>query len=632
VGTRVTRWDQLDEFLAGEEAEPREIKLRRGREEEARRVLTEHFKRVPGHALADFGDAVAFERVEEYRVHQVRVDSLYETRQVARRVRPHAGEALPACRTTEVNIDPWAFDNPPPDEFKDDTEELIIQDSQRVCDCTGCRGKGVLPCSGCSGGKAVLCSSCRGAKEVACGRCGGSGRYREQVGTDTITENCTSCAPGGSRFNCLWCKGTGQVHRQQPRHQVVVCTCNFGKVQCSNCGGHGRVKCAGCGGRGVVGCGSCRESGKTVAFLAVVRTFTSSTASRVAGEGVPTPAVKEMARAGTFHPAAELVTTGVPDVADPESGNPALNRALVRLLRTASEGTPAGGRVACVRLAVGTSHALKVTYSHDGATYVLWLLGGEMTVLAPESPLTEAMGEKVREAVELWNGGQERKAALALRDALDMAEQDADCRAAYDELSGDIPQRLQERGERANTFRRWVKRNPVLVVVLLVLLAPLLLSCVGGLGLVLFGGPRDRRPGPPPEWADRGPQVTDNGPPRPLDRPVPAEKSVSVGFVNYEVFLETGQAGKLTVAIDRYKSERYIGELALLFEAPGGLTVPARVKVEKGQLEVEVSITAGTRPGKYEVRVVPEGVKRDPLSTDRCTVTVTEPFRPPVRP
>lgn len=641
---RLNGWGQLDAVLAKTEAVPRPVRLKGDREEEVRRVLATHFAKVPGHDLKDFGDEVEFESAEEHPVYRVELHTLFERREAVRRIKPHDGCQLPTPRVTEASIDLWAFTNPPPDAFQEGKEELRIDDSREVRQCGGCQGRKASDCTACQATGAVACPRCKGTGKEECPRCGGTNVVREKVNEIEKKSNCDcSFTRGlferdGRVYSCPKCNNIGYTVRYEPVYATRPCgACpHEGRITCQGCRGKGKVRCdpphGRCGGSGKLPCQTCQGSGHQVAYLAVVRTFTPGTAARTAaGEGVPAQAARELAKAGGFGSICEVDSTEARERLTPGRGNPPLKRAVAHVIQAGAAGKPEGCRIARHRLVVAVAHALKVEYTHEKKAYTAWLLGEEMTVFAPSSPLTEAMAGKVREAVELWNGGQERKAALALRDALDMAEKDTDCGAAYEEVQGEIPRKLRERGKTATTPTRWARKNLLLVGCLLfVLVPPLLLSCTGVLALVaglLPTGP-SLDPAALRELEQRAAEEEKR-------REAERAKEVSVRFEDTSHFLEAGKSGTLRVSVRREGvgggRPQAGGDIILKFEAPSNLKLPASVKVEKGQLEVEVPVTAGKQAGKYSVKVIPEGLKNMAFS-DTCTITVAEPFNPGVPP
>jgi hypothetical protein len=260
-----------------------------------------------------------------------------------------------------------------------------------------------------------------------------------------------------------------------------------GVVLCSACGGSTQVPCGQCSGSGRLGCRGCGGSGKVVSFLAVVRNFTPGSATRtVPSAKMQAGAARGLADLDGFRPLLDLPVPDVSDPVEPDGADAALRDAIRKVFEKAQAGTPLDGRIARQHLTLGVMHALKVRYAYDGKAYTAWLVGDRMQVIAPDSPATEAMQEKVREALALWKRGEERPAALAIREALDMAEKDADCMAAFDALRDSIPEELEERGRRATTFGHWLKQHKVLVIVLGVVLALMASQmCLGLLFLAL---------------------------------------------------------------------------------------------------------------------------------------------------
>ena len=107
--------------------------------------------------------------------------------------------------------------------------------------------------------------------------------------------------------------------------------------------------------------------------------------------------------------------------------------------------------------------------------------------------------------------------------------------------------------------------------------------------------------------------------------------TVEVRFADTRVTVPAGGTTKLRIKVgDDWKP--HDTDMVLRFEIPPGLTLPAEVKVPKGQLEVEVPLTAGNEPGKYIVKVVPVGVRNTATFGDSVAVTVSEKPKPVVPP
>jgi hypothetical protein len=123
----------------------------------------------------------------------------------------------------------------------------------------------------------------------------------------------------------------------------------------------------------------------------------------------------------------------------------------------------------------------------------------------------------------------------------------------------------------------------------------------------------------------------DQPPVQPKPPPVQPEPppDVAVRFVAPTVQVEAGQAGKLRIAVDRRGRALQRDAVALTFEAPSDLKLPAFLLLERGQVELDVPVTAGQTTGKFEVKVVPRVLGSEHPSFDTCLVTVIEPARGP---
>jgi len=221
-----------------------------------------------------------------------------------------------------------------------------------------------------------------------------------------------------------------------------------------------------------------------VAYLAVVRSYTPGSTSRMALSGKVPKAVARIAdRINDFRPLFHFPM--LETLTMPEGGNANLGRVLEEVFQVAGEGVPEGGRIARQLLSVGTAEILRVAYSYDGQSYAAWLIGRDRKIVAPKSPLTQIVEQATQEAVSLWEQGEKREAARTLRAVLDITEKDADCEAAYDRMSKSLPKELEEHGRRADFLLRWLKKHGILLLVGLVIatvmLGPMMCFVCAGL-------------------------------------------------------------------------------------------------------------------------------------------------------
>jgi hypothetical protein len=99
------------------------------------------------------------------------------------------------------------------------------------------------------------------------------------------------------------------------------------------------------------------------------------------------------------------------------------------------------------------------------------------------------VADRVDEALRLWEGGERRAAALVLQDVVEMARSDRRCKQALDARRADIPPELWGLAGRVFSLAKFLRRNPALAVVLLVVGGAMLLG-VGVLAVGMLAGPK----------------------------------------------------------------------------------------------------------------------------------------------
>jgi hypothetical protein len=107
---------------------------------------------------------------------------------------------------------------------------------------------------------------------------------------------------------------------------------------------------------------------------------------------------------------------------------------------------------------------------------------------------------------------------------------------------------------------------------------------------------------------------------------VPSEEEFALSFSHPDHTMEAGTASKLRLVVSAPTTQRSPnGYVLVRFETPSNLRMPAQA-VEKGSLEIDITISADLKTGKFQVRVLPEKVRNTGLHPV-CTVTVVEPQR-----
>ena len=536
-----TEWNQLDGLLAEQNGEPQPVRLSRASEDRFRSALTAHADAVPGHTVERLGDAITVESVEAVPVYRVRLDSLYECRRVEPRQRSHAGEHLPPATVTVARLDPWSFDASSPDGFAVSTDELPVEGSQRIETCGRCGGVGGTPCQSCGETGAVTCFRCGGGGTEECGTCSGRGIEVVVVGSRSEPRDCRSCLGGyvvyaGSekRYPCMACRGNGVYHVQVDDKKPIQCRrcLGGGREVCTMCGGKRSLKCKSCSGSARLMCEGCRGSGQIVSYLAIVRSFDPGSTARAASEiKVPGRLIDRLEECER-DPVIDVRTTDVPNLVHLTAGPADMRDAIEQAFAESVGGCPADHRVARQRLSVGLTNVHRVKYQYGGKSYSAWWMDTPDNPLLASitSPLADAVGDLVNEALRLWEGGERRAAALMLQDVVAMAKSDRRCREVLDDRRADIPPELWSLAGRVFSptkalGRGWktLKRNPALLVVLVVVGGAMLLG-IATMTIGMLARPKDQprqqvrevrdaepKPGRDPRYDE----------PRPRDEPRP---------------------------------------------------------------------------------------------------------------
>jgi serine/threonine protein kinase len=446
-----------DRILAGHELPWRKLAPATAAEELGlRQRLDEYVGAVPYHDLDAVGAALVPLHAAEVSVYEASLETLTESREVVGRSRPYEGEPLPPRRTTPENVSVWGCELPAEDGLSEARREHTIADSQWVRPCWGCDGQGTISCDGCGGRGRIGCQRCVGLKRIECGECRGSGSVRESH-HEQRTRPCLHCADWAVQRMlgltqspvCPRCRGSHVETYWEPQTRVAPCPrCGSrGTLACPQCLEAGEVGCPQCQARGHLTCQTCSGRGRLLEYLAVVQTFQRTASSaRAAAHDLP-PEVLSGLTAADFE--SVLVSEAAPfdPSLTPTHGLAPLRQTVADLLAGAARVLPAGQRLARQRLEVRRSVLHLFRYRCHGRDYDVWLWGREHKLHAPVNPVTTALDEIVTAALELWQEGQVRDAALRLQDAMLMARRDPTCREALQTQRPRIPAELWQRAE-----------------------------------------------------------------------------------------------------------------------------------------------------------------------------------------
>jgi hypothetical protein len=277
---------------------------------------------------------------------------------------------------------------------------------------------------------------------VECRACNGKGR-EERTRKVPKYRDCPRCRASGrvENYRCGDCDGTGRVEYRGDEIYTVPCSVctERGQVPCGTCKATGEVRCEVCRATGAVVCPTC--SGRCWLVETKVIRQTLSAADRATAPtrpaAIPPDVFKQVRPNRDYARVGQIVS---PDLAPfaaefslPES--PDLADQVRELIRTAQQAN-AGARLARQQLVVYAAAAYQFAYEVDKKQYDCWVAGGGGELHAPVNPITDELEQMVRDAIEDENA---RRAALAVRDAREMAQDDDFCAAALDRVKDDVP-------------------------------------------------------------------------------------------------------------------------------------------------------------------------------------------------
>ncbi|HEY1187197.1 MAG TPA: protein kinase [Gemmata sp.] len=464
--------------------------------------LPRHFKRyvkgIRHHSQSALPDKMELDGAWAHHSRFAVLTSLYETRVASVVTRPYEGEPVPISTRPATEIDPWSCRLPIPNAMKSGTAEFPIPETQRVLECGACRGGGRGPCSGCNGSRSVPCPTCSGTKMAPCSTCRGKGR-EERVRKVKRFRDCRRCRGAGHTDNarCRECNGTGRAEfRDEERYTVPCGSCSErGHVPCRPCNATGAVACSICRSSGAVACKTCAGKRQLAEVWVVRQTFRAADQTGVPTQPELMPAeVFDLLQKGkTYAPVATVLSPELtPFGADLGPAAPSELTASVRALLAAAPAADRGGRLVRQRVVVHAAPGYQFTYRSRKKEYDCWLTSADGELFAPVNPVTDELERTVRAAAA---SDDKREAALVMRNAREMAEDDDTCAAALARVKGEVPDDVWAWSKAVWSEE---KRNMVLagaggtavgfVLLLLGALTSLVLLLVFGVLVVLVGG------------------------------------------------------------------------------------------------------------------------------------------------
>lgn len=427
--------------------------------------LTAYAEDVPHHDIDNFGSIIRITAVGTIPIFSIDLDTHYEARECVAGEKPYEGWPIAPLAVTQDNVDVWAYDLSVPSGFAQTTTDTLIDASQQVYSCGECNANGIVTCPQCDGGRVVTCPQCDGAcSQVSrCSECGGQG----QVNLGRRIQRRRKCYCTGGRVQDYrsghhdeWvvhsvCNGTGEQLYDDMEPYFVNCPVCRGRgeidVRCSTCNGNGQLRCSTCSGQGQLTCPKCEGHKKLVFFLVVRQVFTATKdSSRVPAFPCPASAVQLLTPADF----ALLARKSSTELAAQDAINTqydALAENIDYFLTTARTRLSEAQRICNQSLQVREGSVHHVLYQYHKDSYELWVVGKDMQVYAPASPVTEYAQSRVEEALRLWDAGSTFKATSPLLIAEEMGKSDVNCQMVLDRMAGRIPVGLKT-GTKLNWF------------------------------------------------------------------------------------------------------------------------------------------------------------------------------------
>ena len=401
-----------------------------------RRRLTAFANDIPHHGIDKFGSVITLRDTCLVPRYQVEVQTLYEQRFVERREKPYQGQIVPLLSVTEANVDPMSFEFRRRQEFEPFQDEMLVDASQEIHDCSDCDKTGSATCPECAGEGDVPCPQCGGSTAVVCPQCQGRGALKreQQIPAEKRCYGCWGsgvyrggilAAADGRASRCPMCYGRGFTMGYDIEQIVVPCNnCGTaGQIQCRNCRATGIVTCAKCRGATNITCPRCDGRTAVVSYLAIVRTLDPIVQTQVHFDQAPSEAVQALLvdRVAADNHLVCVEATETTKVTDflaelPEaSAVRVLATELGKLLATA-EGQVLSkkGAIEWQRVEIRQSVAASIRYEFAGQQYEAWTFGLSMDLLPIRSPFSDLVQEEFESAITRWEHGEKRRAAATL--------------------------------------------------------------------------------------------------------------------------------------------------------------------------------------------------------------------------
>ena len=232
-----------------------------------RRKIGEWAASVPNHPYSNLSDLIEYKALWYRPSYSLKLKTLYNSRELTKRVTPHSGEAVPVQRFFgRGDVDLWSFNLRVSEGFGNEVHTFAVPDSQSVEKCSKCNAVGSITCPDCGGAKKVTCSKCGGAGEWDCESCSGKGSWVCRDCYNGVTRHTEVIRNGEYAYSEY--KDGKEVRFFRDKNVSVEKKCTMckgtGRMVCRDCGGDGNMVCKSCGGKGKVLCKRCSAHGSIV--------------------------------------------------------------------------------------------------------------------------------------------------------------------------------------------------------------------------------------------------------------------------------------------------------------------------------------------------------------------------------
>ena len=339
-------------------------------EKKIRQKISEWSNSVEYHDHTNLGEKIKVNKIVFAPTYTCRIATQTETRRVASCEESYRGGAIPSLiYKSAAAVNPWKteFNFSTINSLTERRDFLTVNGSQEVSTCSSCHGKGTIECIYCNGKGTERCYTCGGSGRVRCGSCNGRGWHYKSDGS-------------GNTYSCGNCGASGQV-------------------TCSRCNGRGEVRCSRCNGRGKETCRTCSGTGKMLSYLQIERNLDIQKTDECLMSPRILKEIPEYRENCLSYPSKRLYYKKAPLLSADDFPQ---NRIHNDVAKTILFSQRVSANILFQEISVERIDTWEVDYHYQGKNYFLVLYGNEKNVVANLSPVSEAAGERWKEAHNSW--------------------------------------------------------------------------------------------------------------------------------------------------------------------------------------------------------------------------------------